>query len=113
LELLEDADVLCLASGGGQQGPTFAAAGARVTVVDFSAGQLEKDRQVADAHGLVLRTVQADMADLSSLPTDGFDVVFHPCANMFVPDLAPVWAEARRMLRTGGHLLSGFNNPCL
>ncbi|HEX8686475.1 MAG TPA: hypothetical protein VF654_08230 [Pyrinomonadaceae bacterium] len=27
-------EVLCLASGGGQQGPTLAAAGARVTVLD-------------------------------------------------------------------------------
>ena len=33
---MADADVLCLASGGGQQAPTFAAAGANVTVLDNS-----------------------------------------------------------------------------
>ena len=33
-------DVLCLASGGGQQGPILAAAGARVTVIDNSPRQL-------------------------------------------------------------------------
>lgn len=33
---LEGADVLCLASGGGQQGPVLAAVGARVTVLDNS-----------------------------------------------------------------------------
>ena len=36
---LAGAPVLCLASGGGQQGPLLAAAGARVTVFDnFSTG---------------------------------------------------------------------------
>ena len=33
---LDKCDVLCLASGGGQQGPILAAAGARVTVFDAS-----------------------------------------------------------------------------
>jgi 2-polyprenyl-3-methyl-5-hydroxy-6-metoxy-1,4-benzoquinol methylase len=35
---------LCLASGGGQQGPILAAAGAQVTVLDASPRQLEQDR---------------------------------------------------------------------
>ena len=33
---LKGCDLLCLASGGGQQGPIFAAAGANVTVFDNS-----------------------------------------------------------------------------
>src|SRR5260370_37389516 len=37
-------DVLCLASGGGQQAPILAAAGARVTVYDNSPRQLAQDR---------------------------------------------------------------------
>lgn len=36
-------DVLCLASGGGQQGPILAAAGAHVTVFDNSPQQLAQD----------------------------------------------------------------------
>jgi hypothetical protein len=36
---LKGADVLCLASGGGQQGPVLAAAGANVTVLDIRAGR--------------------------------------------------------------------------
>ena len=47
---LDDLDrkrVLCLAGGGGQQSAAFAVLGARVTVVDLSAAQLERDRQVA------------------------------------------------------------------
>ncbi|MBR4866319.1 MAG: hypothetical protein IKU11_06505 [Clostridia bacterium] len=39
--------VLCLAGAGGLQGPIFAAAGARVTVVDLSDKMLEKDREIA------------------------------------------------------------------
>lgn len=41
-------DILCLASGGGQQGPVLAAAGAKVTVLDNSPRQLEGDRFVPD-----------------------------------------------------------------
>ena len=45
---LAGADVLCLASGGGQQGPVLAAAGAQVTVLDNSSRQLAQDRLVQD-----------------------------------------------------------------
>ena len=46
--------VLCLASGGGQQGPILAAAGANVTVFDASEKQLLQDWMVADRDGLEL-----------------------------------------------------------
>jgi SAM-dependent methyltransferase len=106
-------DVLCLASGGGQQGPVLAAAGAAVTVLDNSPAQLARDRLVAEREGLRLRTVQGDMADLSAFPEGGFGLVFHPCSNCFVPDVRPVWREAFRVLRPGGVLLAGFCNPAL
>ncbi|MCD6049696.1 MAG: hypothetical protein K0Q55_1099, partial [Verrucomicrobia bacterium] len=38
--------VLCLGSGGGRQGPLFAAVGAIVTVVDISPAMLEQDHAV-------------------------------------------------------------------
>lgn len=57
--------VLCLASAGGQQAPILAAAGASVTVFDLSAGQLDKDRMVAERDGLSLQIEQGDMCDLS------------------------------------------------
>ena len=40
-------DVLCLASGGGWQSILYAAAGARVTVVDLSEGMLQLDDREA------------------------------------------------------------------
>ena len=108
---MEGADVLCLASGGGQQAPVFAAAGARVTVFDNSPAQLAQDRLVAERESLELRTVQGDMRDLSAFADAGFDLVFHPVSNPFVPEIRPVWAEAFRVLRRGGTLLAGFLNP--
>jgi SAM-dependent methyltransferase len=108
---LTGTDVLCLASGGGQQGPILAAAGAHVTVFDNSSRQLGQDRTVAARDGLDLRTVLGDMRDLSTFDDATFDVVLHPVSNLFVPDLAPVWHECFRVLRPGGTLLAGFLNP--
>ena len=104
-------DVLCLASGGGQQGPILAAAGARVTVFDNSPRQLAQDRLVAEREGLTIVTIEGDMRRLEALADDSFDLIVHPVSNLFVPEVRPVWAEAHRVLRRGGVLLAGFNNP--
>jgi SAM-dependent methyltransferase len=104
-------NVLCLASGGGQQGPILAAAGARVTVLDNSPRQLAQDQFVAARDGLTLETVEGDMADLSAFADASFDLVFHPVSNCFAADVRLVWHEAFRVLRPGGLLLTGFLNP--
>jgi SAM-dependent methyltransferase len=106
-------DVLCLASGGGQQGPLLAATGARVTVFDNSPRQLAQDRLVAEREGLVITTVEGDMADLSAFGEASFDLIVHPVSNVFAPQVRPVWAEAFRVLRSGGALLAGFMNPAM
>ena len=108
---LKGLDVLCLASGGGQQAPVLAAAGAKVTVFDNSPKQLEQDRRVAERAGLDLVIVEGDMADLSRFADESFDLIFHPCSNLFVAHVRPVWKEAFRLLRRPGALLSGFLNP--
>jgi SAM-dependent methyltransferase len=102
---------LCLASGGGQQGPLLAASGAIVTVFDNSLQQLIQDRFVAEREGLAIETVEGDMANLSAFAADSFDLIVHPCSNCFVPDIRPVWRECARVLRRGGVLLAGFANP--
>ncbi|GAB4503033.1 MAG: class I SAM-dependent methyltransferase [Anaerolineales bacterium] len=104
-------DVLCLASGGGQQAPILAAAGANVTVFDNSPRQLEQDRLVAKREGLTLRIVEGDAADLSIFLDESFDLVFNPVSTAFMPDVRPVWWEAFRVLRHGGYLLAGMMNP--
>jgi SAM-dependent methyltransferase len=110
---LRGLDVLGLASGGGQQAPVFAAAGANVTVLDNSPRQLERDRLVADREGLELTTIEGDARDLSMLADESFDLVFHPVSNLFIPEIRPVWREAFRVLRHGGVLLAGFINPAM
>ena len=107
--------VTCFAllSGGGQQGPVLAAAGAHVTVYDNCPAQLQRDRDVAAREGLVLHTVEGDMRDLRDLESSSFDLIVHPVSNTFVPDVLPVWHEAFRVLRPGGALLSGFDNPAV
>jgi SAM-dependent methyltransferase len=104
-------DVLCLASGGGQQAPTFAAAGANVTSYDLSEEQLMRDQLVADREGLAIRCVRGNMADLSVFPNGSFDLIFHPVSNIFAEEVRPVWKECFRVLRPGGALLAGFVNP--
>jgi len=108
---LADVPVLCLASGGGQQGPVLSAAGAAVTVFDNSPRQLARDEEVAAREGLAIRTVLGDMRDLGVFPDASFEVVVNPVSNVFCPELAPVWREAFRVLRPGGVLLAGFMNP--
>jgi SAM-dependent methyltransferase len=108
---LSGAAILCLASGGGQQGPVLGAAGAAVTVFDNSPRQLARDEEVAAREGLAIRTVLGDMRDLSAFADASFDVVVNPVSNVFCPELAPVWREAFRVLRPGGVLLAGFMNP--
>jgi len=108
---LHGKEVLCLASGGGQQGPILAAAGARVTTFDLSPEQLARDRLVAQREGLELKTVQGDMRDLSVFADASFDLIFHPVSNIFVPDILPVWRECFRVLRKGGVLLAGIQSP--
>ena len=106
-------DLLCLASGGGQQAPILAAAGANVTVLDISDEQLNQDKFVADRDGLTIRTVQGEMTDLSMFEADSFDLIVHPVANCFIPDVCPLWREAFRVLRPEGKLIAGMVNPLL
>ncbi|MEN8613729.1 class I SAM-dependent methyltransferase [Dehalogenimonas sp. THU2] len=110
---LQGLKILCLASGGGQQGPILAAAGADVTVFDNCPSQLDADRMVAERDGLKIQTVEGDMKDLGCFSNGEFDLIVHPVSNVFVPDVLPVWREAFRVLRKGGSLLAGFMNPAV
>jgi SAM-dependent methyltransferase len=103
--------ILCLASGGGQQAPVLAAAGASVVSFDLSDEQLARDREVAEREGLDLDCMRGNMSDLRVLQDAGFDLVFNPVSSVFIPDLRPLWRESYRVLKPGGTLLTGFMNP--
>lgn len=108
---LSGLEVLCLASGGGQQGPILAAAGAKVTVFDNSDNQLKQDQITAKTYDLKIRTIRGNMQDLSVFSDGCFDLIIHPVSNCFIDNVLPVWLECGRVLRAGGYLLSGFVNP--
>ena len=110
-DIFEDKKILCLASGGGQQGAVLAALGAEVTVFDNSRKQLEKDELVADRDNLEIKTVQGNMQDLSMFEDESFDCIIHPWSNGYIDDVRPVWKECARILKKSGLLLAGFGNP--
>ncbi len=105
--------ILCLACGGGQQGPVFSAMGGIVTVTDNSENQLTADRMVKNRENLDMEIIKCDMCDLSAFENESFDIIFHPISNCYIPNPKLVCAECHRVLKKGGKLLSGFINPLL
>ena len=104
-------NVLCLASGGGQQSAAFGLLGAHVTVLAFSRVQLERDREAARHYGLQPRLEQGDMRDLGRFTDHAFDLVYHAHSLNFIPDRGRVFDEVRRVLRRGGQYRLSYTNP--
>jgi SAM-dependent methyltransferase len=99
---LEGRRVLCLAGGGGRESACFSLLGARVTVLDLSPEQLERDRLAAAHYGTRVETLRGDMRDLSALHGADFDLVWHAYSINFVPDPRAVFREVARVVRAGG-----------
>jgi SAM-dependent methyltransferase len=110
-ERLDGLEVLCLAAGGGKHGPLYAAAGARVAVVDVSPAMLELDRQVARERRIDMEILQGSMDDLSMLTAGRFDLVIHPVSTCYVPDVGRVFREVARVTKPGGRYVSQHKSP--
>lgn len=108
---IQEKSILCLASGGGQQAPILAAAGANVTLLDLSEQQLARDREVCTRNGLEIKIEQGSMSDLSRFSNGCFDLIFNPVSNPYIPNLNDVWRECYRVLTSDGRLLAGSINP--
>ncbi len=108
---IADKRVLCLAAGGGRHSALYAAAGARVTVVDLSGQMLALDRTVAQERGLDIRTVEASMDDLSALAAASFDIVIQPVSTCYVPRVVDVYREVARVTVAGGLYISQHKQP--
>ena len=104
-------DVLCLASGGGWQSVLYAAAGARVTVLDISEEMLKLDNDEARQRGLHVRTVRGSMDDLSDLGDATFDIVHQPVSTCYIPSLRNMYSEVARVLRDNGIYISQHKQP--
>lgn len=104
-------EVLCLAAGGGRQSSLYAAAGAKVTVVDVSPAMLDLDRQVAAQRGHSFRIVETSMEDLSMLPQANFDIVIQPVSTCYVPNIVSVYQQVASVIRPGGIYVSQHKQP--
>ncbi|HHT85694.1 MAG: class I SAM-dependent methyltransferase [Bacillota bacterium] len=107
---MKGAEILGLASGGGQQMPIFSALGANCTVMDYSEMQLLREKEVAKRENYEILLVKADMTEPFPFEDESFDLIFHPVSNCYVEDVFPVWKECYRVLRKGGILLAGLDN---
>ncbi|MEM6328626.1 MAG: class I SAM-dependent methyltransferase [Planctomycetota bacterium] len=103
--------VLCLAAGGGRQSALYAAAGARVTVLDISPEMLARDREVAAHRGYSVHAIEGSMDDLSMLPAAAFDAVVHPVSTCYLPDVQAVYRQVARVTRPGGLYVSQHKSP--
>ncbi len=104
-------DVLCLASGGGQQSAVFSLLGANVTVFDITKGQLEGDKKAAKHYGYKVKTIQGDMSNLSMLKNNSFDFIYQAPSMTYVPNVRKVYSEVARILRKGGLYRADAQNP--
>ena len=103
--------VLCLAAGGGRQSALYAAAGAKVTVVDISPEMLRLDREVAAEFRLDVRTVETSMDDLTMLPQAGFDIVIQPVSTCYVRDIGAVYRQVASITSAEGVYVSQHKQP--
>ncbi len=103
-------NVLCLAAGGGRHGPLYAAAGARVTVVDLSPAMLELDRSVAATRQLQLRTIETSMDNLSMLGDGEFDLVIHPVSTCYLPRVDRIFKKLRALRAGVGSTSASISN---
>lgn len=90
---------LDLGAGDGRHAVWLAAQGWRVTAVDFSSVGIDRGREHAAQHGVVVDWVLADVADWE--PEAAFDLVLLSYFRIEGPD----WARVRSWLVPGGHLL--------
>lgn len=110
-EDIKGKNVLCLASGGGQQSAVFGLMGANVTIVDIAKGQLKADKVAAKHYGYDIKTYQGDMSDLSMIDSEVFDLVYQAPSMGYVPDVNKVYKEVSRVLKPGGLYRADAQNP--
>jgi SAM-dependent methyltransferase len=104
-------NVLCLASGGGQQAVLFASLGCVVVSADLCPEQLAMDLETARRHGFEIECVEADMLDLSALRGRNFDLVYQAISACYVPAVRRLCDEIAQVLRPGGNYRVDHWNP--
>ena len=99
-------DVLYLQSHLGADGVVMARAGARVTCADFSPTALRRVRELAEAVGVDVETVETDSRALPESLHGRFDLVYVTVgAICWIDDLAQWMRQVSLALRAGGRLV--------
>lgn len=105
-------NVCVLGSGDNQVVFALAGLGGIVTSVDISQNQLDVAKRRAQELGLHVSFVRADVTDLSAIDSSTFDVVYtggH--VAVWVSDIDAYYAEATRVLRSGGLFIIAEYHP--
>ncbi len=105
---LDVADVGC---GTGRHALRLAAAGARVTGLDFSEGMLARARVKPGAQAV--RFVRHDLAAPLPLPDAAFDRVLCCLVLDHIRDLSGLFGELRRVCRPDGFVLASMMHPAM
>jgi malonyl-CoA O-methyltransferase len=105
---MEAADLGC---GTGRHALAMAAAGARVTALDFSEGMLAKARAKPGAEAV--RFIRHDLSKPLPLDSDQFDRVTCCLVLEHVSKLAPVFVEMRRIARPGARIVVSEMHPAM
>jgi malonyl-CoA O-methyltransferase len=103
--------VLDLGCGTGRHTVWLAAAGATVTAVDFSEGMLAEARRKAE--GMNVRFVAHDLHDQLPFPSNSFDLVVSGLVLEHLGDLAGLFSESHRVLRSGGRAVVSAMHPAM
>lgn len=106
---LEEKKVLGLAAGGGQQMAILSLFGARCTLIDISAAQLNADKALAEREGYAIRLVKGDISEPLPFEDNEFDLIVAPVSLCYIRFIEPVINECARVLKSGGVLLIGFD----
>lgn len=115
LELLGDVTGLRMLDAGcgeGRFARMLAERGASVTAFDFSHRMIELARQYESESPLGIIYFHADMADISTLESDTFDVAVAYLSLVDVEDYEHGVAEISRVLKPGGRFLFSIPHPC-
>jgi malonyl-CoA O-methyltransferase len=104
-------DVLDLGCGTGRHTTWLAAAGARVSALDFSEGMLEKARAKPGNEGV--RFVVHDLHSRLPFPDASFDRVISGLVLEHLRELSGVCGEAHRVLRPGSAAVLSAMHPAM
>lgn len=108
--LKPESKVLCLAEGEGRNAVFLARAGHQVTAVDSSAIGLNKANTLARQHGVEIRTLVEDLADLALRP-ESWDAIISIFAHVPPAVRRHVHRQVVQGLKPGGLMLLEAYTP--